>query len=84
MQMNADITGFPIERPLVTEAAVLGAAMLAAVGHGAFRSLKEGSETFAKVERLFEPNAQNHTRYEDLYQRNRTLYRDVYSFGGNS
>jgi xylulokinase len=84
LQMKADIAGRAIEKPQVTETAVLGAAMFAAVGHGAFRSLAEGSEAFAKVERVFEPNAQNHARYEGLYKNYQALYRHVYRFAGNS
>lgn len=84
VQMKADITGRALERPRVTDTAVLGAAMFAAVGHGAFRSLEEGSEAFAKVERLFEPEARNHVRYEELYQKYRALYRHVYHSAGSS
>jgi xylulokinase len=83
LQMKADIAGRAIEKPQVTETAVLGAAMFAAVGHGAFRSLTEGSETFVKVERVFEPHVQNHARYDDLYRNYLALYRHVYGFAGN-
>ena len=84
MQMKSDIAGRAIEKPQVTEAAVLGAAMLAALGRGAFRSLAEGCEAFAKVERVFEPNAQNHARYDELYKSYLALYRFVYRFPGSS
>jgi xylulokinase len=78
MQMNADITGFPIERPQVTEAAVLGAAMIAAVGAGASATLEECSAAFYRRERVFLPEPRNHALYEELYHRYVELYRHVY------
>ena len=78
MQMNADITGFPIERPMVTEAAVLGAAMIAAVGAGTFATLEECSAALYKRERVFTPEPGNHALYEELYPRYVELYRQVY------
>jgi sugar (pentulose or hexulose) kinase len=78
MQMNADITGSPLERPLVTEAAVLGGAMLAAVGAGTFATLEECSPALYKRERVFAPEPSNHALYEELYPRYVELYRHVY------
>lgn len=65
LQMKADVTGIPIERPTVTEAATLGAAMLAAVGMGCFDSLEECSQAFYHAQRVFEPAAGS--AYEDPY-----------------
>ena len=67
LQIKADVTGLPIEQPAVTEAATLGAAMLAAVGHGAFASLAESSAALYHVRRTFEPDAGRHTDYEPPY-----------------
>jgi xylulokinase len=78
MQLMADITGEPIERPRVTEAAVLGAAMIAAVGTGAFATLEECSAALYKRERVFTPSPSHHAVYEDLYPRYVELYRHVY------
>jgi len=78
LQINADITGLPIERPQVPEAAVLGAAMIAAVGSGDFSSLEECSEAFYKPERLFSPDMENHALYEKLCENYIGLYRRVY------
>ncbi len=41
LQFLADITGIPVERPVVSETTVLGAAFLAALGCGLFSSLDE-------------------------------------------
>jgi xylulokinase len=78
LQMNADIVGEPIERPQVTEAAVLGAAMIAAVGAGAFASLEDCSAALYKKERVFMPELGNHALYDELYARYVELYRHVY------
>jgi xylulokinase len=78
LQMIADITGMSIERPAIVEAAVLGAAMIAAVGAGAFSSLEESSEAFHIRERIFESCAENHTIYEELGKNYVRLYRHVY------
>jgi xylulokinase len=78
MQMNADISGWPIERPPVTEAAVVGAAMIAAVGAGAFATLEECSEAFYKKERVFTPDPSKHALYEELYHRYIEFYQYVY------
>ncbi len=77
-QMIADITGMPIERPVLTEAAVVGAAMIAAVGAGAFSSLEESSQAFYKAERVFTPQPGNHAAYERLCTDYVGLYRHVY------
>ncbi len=78
LQVAADITGLPIERPAITEAATLGAAMIAAVGVGAFSSLEECSETFYERQNVFVPNAGHHALYNDLCERYVALYRHVY------
>jgi xylulokinase len=80
LQMMADITGLPIERPAIVEAALLGAAIIAAVGSGAFSSLEESSEALYRVKRIFSPSADNHALYEKLFERYVRLYRHVYQF----
>lgn len=80
LQIKADVTGMNIEKPAVSEAAVLGAAMLAAAGHGDFKSLAESSENFYRAERVFKPNrnlAQTYrTSYENYLQLKSRLYRE--------
>ena len=78
LQMGADILGLPIERPVITEAATLGAAMIAAVGAGAFSSLEECSETFYERQNVFSPNADNHALYKELCRCYKERYRHVY------
>ncbi|MDR1021092.1 MAG: glycerol kinase GlpK [Synergistaceae bacterium] len=54
MQFQADILGIPVERPVITETTVLGAAYLAGLAVGYWESLDEITANW-KVERTFEP-----------------------------
>lgn len=55
MQFQADILGIPVELPVVTEMAGLGAAYLAGLGVGFWKS-KDELEKHWKVQRTFEPH----------------------------
>jgi glycerol kinase len=52
-QFIADITGAPVERPVITETTALGAAMLAAVGAGQVASI-DAAAALWRCERRFE------------------------------
>ena len=79
LQMKADVTGLPVDRPAFTEAAVMGAAMLAAAGAGAFPTVEESVGAFYHTERIFAPRADEQARYEAPYQRYRKLYQALFS-----
>ncbi|MGC8780311.1 MAG: FGGY-family carbohydrate kinase, partial [Anaerolineae bacterium] len=79
LQLSADILGRPFLRPRITEAGVLGAAIVAGVGSGLFPSLAAGVATMVEIERTFEPDPRQQRLYEDrfaLYQRLGPLMRD--------
>ncbi len=69
LQIKADILGMPIERPQVTEAASLGAAMIAASGAGAYASIAEASKSMWRGEDIFKPNKFNKVVYDEAYRR---------------
>jgi xylulokinase len=73
LQMKADVLGRPVERPRVTEAAVLGAAMLAAYGCREFTSLAETSARLYKAEKIFRPDKARHRAYGEPFARYRDL-----------
>jgi glycerol kinase len=54
MQFQADILGVPVVRPSVTETTALGAAYLAGLGVGFWKSPKSIVSQW-KVEKVFEP-----------------------------
>jgi xylulokinase len=78
LQMKADVTGLPVERPVVTEAATLGAAMLAAFGAGEFASLEESSVRLYKAQRVFAPETGNNRLYAAPYHVYRELCQKAY------
>jgi sugar (pentulose or hexulose) kinase len=71
-QMQADITGIPVQIPAEKEAACLGAAMVAAVSDGAYVSLEQCAEKVIAIKAAFEPH--NTPAVEEKYQRFCRLY----------
>lgn len=84
LQMKADVCGMPVERPAVTEAATLGASMIAAVGAGAYASIEECSERFYHVDRVFMPQSESVVSYEEPYREYRRLCDRIYFNCGGS
>ncbi|MBR4017649.1 MAG: hypothetical protein IKK11_07545 [Oscillospiraceae bacterium] len=54
-QLQADITGLPVEVPAVTEAGCLGAAMIAAWSEGQYKTLEEAAGDVRMI-RHYQPN----------------------------
>ena len=73
-QVKADITGLPVQRVAVTDAACLGAAMLAAVGVGFFQNLEETAKAMVQVGEVFDPVPAHVSRYDELFAVWRSLY----------
>ncbi|MDD5016915.1 MAG: glycerol kinase GlpK [Eubacteriales bacterium] len=65
MQFQADILGIPIVKPVVTEMTALGAAYLAGIGVGFWKSEQEIAQQW-KVAKVFEP-AMSEDKKETLY-----------------
>jgi len=65
MQFQADILGVPVVRPVITEMAAMGAAYLAGLGVGFWKSQHEIASQW-KVDRVFEPEM-DISRREKLY-----------------
>ena len=63
IQICADILGRPFVRPRITEAGLLGAAILAGTGSGIFSSLEEGVKSMVQLDRTFLPDTLNQTLY---------------------
>jgi xylulokinase len=74
LQVKADIFGVPFVRPCITEASVLGAAMLAGVSTGVFASPAEAVSQFVKRGRVFDPDPDRHKIYEEKLQFYRELF----------
>jgi glycerol kinase len=65
-QRLADLTGLPVDRPVVAETTALGAAYLAGLASGVFRDKDEIAARWA-LDRRFEP-AMNSTTQDALYE----------------
>ena len=74
IQMSADILGRPFVRPKITEAGILGAAIIAGTGSGTFSSLAAGVETMVKLERTFTPNLRQQKLYDGHFEKYKRLW----------
>jgi xylulokinase len=74
LQLKADVTGIPVVTPRVTEAAALGAALLAGAGAGIFATAAEAAERCLVLSDSYEPDAQRHAAYQQRFE----LYRELY------
>ena len=73
-QMVADILRMPVESIATEEGPGLGAAMLAAVGCGAYASVEEIAAAMVHVTAVTEPNLQAADRYDEAYARFGKIY----------
>lgn len=64
----ADVSGVPVFIPGIKEAACAGAAILAGVGSGVFKSIEEGSMCFVSEKRELVPDASLVEVYNRLYR----------------
>ncbi len=74
IQTSADILGRRVVRPTVSEAGALGAAIIAGVGDGTFRSYEAGIDAMVALERTFKPHEERRQRYQDWYERHQQLW----------
>jgi xylulokinase len=73
-QIKADVTGFPVLVPAVLETAVLGSAMLGAVGVAAQPDLRTAIRAMTHVERTLEPRPSTIPTYDRLFAAYTALY----------
>ncbi|MDB5525123.1 MAG: xylB 3 [Rhizobium sp.] len=66
-QIRADCLGIPLHRFAFTDVGCLGAAILAAVGIGAFPTIADAVPAMTSVERIFEPDAKRQRRYDAMF-----------------
>ena len=78
LQMMADVTQLPVERPTCQHAASLGAAVMAAHGAGFFDSMEDAADAYYEAERRFEPDPSLAGVYSDAYGRFQRLYQTLY------
>jgi xylulokinase len=74
LQLKADITGIPVAAPQVTEAAGMGAAILAGVAAGIFPDPASAINEYMKIKKVYYPNPEMKTLYDERYETYRSLY----------
>lgn len=68
-RIHADVCGRPVIRLRQPQATLLGAAVLAATGAGAFDSVAEGAVRTVRAARVARPDPARAAAYDDLYRR---------------
>jgi len=85
LQLKADICRLRLRVPRVTEAACLGAAILAAVAAGTYPDVKAAAREAVSLDSCLEPRPRESNRYECRYESYKQLYpalRSVYGAEG--
>jgi len=72
--LKADICGVPLRVPRVTEAACLGAAMLAGVASGVYRDIETAVNSTVRLDQHVVPDPQSETAYAVRFETYRQLY----------
>ncbi len=75
LQLKADITGIPVAVPRVTEAAALGAALLAGAGAGVLPSAAAAADSCLRIAETRTPDPAMRRAYAERYP----LYADLYA-----
>lgn len=73
-QIMADVLHITLEIPQTEEGPGYGGAMLAMVGCGEYRSVKEAADRLVRVTSCVEPDPETAARYETKYQQFRSIY----------
>jgi xylulokinase len=74
LQIKADIFGIPFVRLRNSEGGLAGAAMLAGIATGLYKSPADAVTAFVHQDRTFEPDGRTHELYRAKYD----LYRELY------
>jgi len=74
LQMKADAFGMPVVSMKTSEAASLGAAILAGMAAGCFGGIAEAVDRMVEVKQTYEPNAARCRQYECKYQEYVEIY----------
>lgn len=75
--IKADVTGFPVAVPAVPDTAMLGAAILAAIGAGAWPDAPAAMAGMVRVAERIEPRPALRRRYDETYAAYRELWPSI-------
>ena len=74
-QIKADVCNIRIEVPAYTEAALLGAAIIAGVNLGIYNSFKDAAKLIVKIRKSFKPDVSNAKSYDVGFKKYKELYK---------
>ncbi|TKJ46579.1 hypothetical protein CEE34_08265 [Candidatus Aerophobetes bacterium Ae_b3a] len=74
LQLRANVLGKRVCTLKVSEAASLGAAILAGVSIDIFTSPQQGARQWVKIDRIFEPDVKQHSQYRERYHTYLKIY----------
>ncbi len=74
LQLKADVTGIPVAAPEVTEAAGMGAAILAGVASNVFSGAASAIDSHLKIKKVYTPDPKIKALYDERY----LLYKKLY------
>ncbi|MHA1781373.1 MAG: xylulokinase [Candidatus Thorarchaeota archaeon] len=77
MQIQADVLGVPVIRTQIEEATALGAAILASVGVGIFKSMNDAAEEMIRTRPPLVPTPENRAIYDTGFERYRRVYAGI-------
>lgn len=80
-QLQADMYDREVKTLKVTDAAVLGAAILAGVGVGIFKDIREGVSEMVRTDKTYTPIKENVKYYNDLYDIYCRIYNSLEGMG---
>lgn len=73
-QIKADMTGIPYVTVQSSEAACMGAVILAGVGSGLFSNVEEGCQKLIRLKKKYLPNPVMFDEYQKVYRKYTSLY----------
>ena len=68
-QIVADVMILPAKVPVCREGTGVGCAISAGIGAGQFKDFAEGVKAMVHIDRVYEPDANNSSKYKSLYKR---------------
>ncbi len=80
-QIQADVYGYPVETVEAEEGAAYGAALLAGVGAGVWKTVDAACDSVVRVASRTAPNSENRATLARQYERFRALYPALRSMG---
>lgn len=73
-QIIADMFGVPIRKLEISDATIVGAAVIAGVGAGWFNNVVEGVNSMVRYTETIEPIPENVVKYNEIYEIYKNLY----------